>query len=132
MPSKPKRPKPSCKNHYVPVWYQNGFQLGQNQNWLLDISEHQLRPDGTPIVFAPRMRPAKACFWESELYVTRFGEMINDEVETVLFQEIDNHGSDAVRAFVDGDERAMHYQLESLLSYLGAQKLRTPGLVRVH
>lgn len=126
MPSKPKRPKPSCKNHYVPVWYQKGFQLGQNQNWLLDISEPQLRPDGTPIVFAPRMRPAKACFWESELYVTRFGEAINDEVETVLFQEIDNHGSDAVRKFVDGDERAMHYQLESLLSYLGAQKLRTP------
>lgn len=57
---------------------------------------------------------------------------LTGENPTVLFQEIDNHGSDAVRAFVDGDERAMHYQLESLLSYLGAQKLRTPGLVRVH
>jgi len=65
-------------------------------------------------------------FWENELYVTRFGEVINDEVETILFQEIDNYGADAVRAFVDGDERAMHYQLQALLSYLGAQKLRTP------
>jgi hypothetical protein len=117
---------PSRKNHYVPVWYQTGFQLNATDNWLLDISAPRLRPDGTPIVLPPRRRPAKSSFWENELYVTRFGEVINDEVETVLFQEIDNYGADAVRAFVDGDERAMHYQLESLLSYLGAQKLRTP------
>lgn len=116
----------SRKNHYVPVWYQTGFQLNATDNWLLDISASRLRPDGTPIVLPPRRRPAKSSFWENELYVTRFGEVINDQVETVLFQEIDNYGADAVRAFVVGDERAMHYQLESLLSYLGAQKLRTP------
>lgn len=126
MPTSSKRQTPSCKNHYVPIWYQKGFQLNTNDNWLLDISEPRLRPDGTPIVFSPHRRPAKSSFWENELYVTRFGEVINDEVETILFQEIDNYGADAVRAFVAGDERAMHYQLESLLSYLGAQKLRTP------
>lgn len=125
-PSKPQLRAPSRKNHYVPVWYQTGFQLHATDNWLLDISAPRLRPDGTPIDFSPRRRPAKSSFWENELYVTRFGEVINDEVETVLFQEIDNFGADAVRAFVAGDERAMHYQLESLLSYLGAQKLRTP------
>lgn len=117
---------PSRKNHYVPVWYQTGFQLNATDNWLRDISAPRLRPDATPIVLPPRRRPAKSSFWENELYVTRFGEVINDQVETVLFQEIDNYGADAVRAFVVGDERAMHYQLESLLSYLGAQKLRTP------
>lgn len=126
MPTSSKHQTPSCKNHYVPVWYQKGFQLNTNHNWLLDISEPRLRPDGTPIVFSPRRRPAKSSFWANELYVTRFGEVVNDEVETILFQKIDNYGADAVRAFVDGDERAMHYQLESLLSYLGAQKLRTP------
>jgi len=126
MPPSSQLQAPSRKNHYVPVWYQTGFQLNANDNWLLDISTPRLRPDGTPIVLPPRRRPAKSSFWENELYVTRFGEVINDEVETVLFQEIDNHGADAVRAFVDGDERAMHYQLASLLSYLGAQKLRTP------
>lgn len=117
---------PSRKNHYVPVWYQTGFQSNATNNWLLDISAPRLRPDGTPIILPPHRRSAKSSFWESELYVTRFGEVINDEVETVLFQEIDNYGADAVRAFVDGDERAMHFQLESLFSYLGAQKLRTP------
>lgn len=117
---------PSRKNHYVPVWYQKGFQFSSTGNWLLDISAPRLRPDGTPIVLLPRRRPADSSFWENELYVTRFGEVINDEVETILFQEIDNFGANAVRAFVDGDERAMHSQLEPLLSYLGAQKLRTP------
>lgn len=125
-PSSPQFQAPSRKNHYVPIWYQTGFQVNAADNWLLDISAPRLRPDGTPIVFSPRRRPAKSSFWENELYVTRFGEVINDEVETVLFQEIDNYGADAVRAFVDGDERAMHYQLKPLLSYLGAQKLRTP------
>ncbi len=110
----------------MPVWYQTGFQLNVRNNWLLDISAPRLRPDGTPIILAPYRRPAKSSFWENELYVTRFGEVINDEVETVLFQEIDNYGADAVRAFVNGHEQAMHYQLESLFSYLGAQKLRTP------
>lgn len=125
-PPSSKPQAPSRKNHYVPVWYQTGFQLNGADNWLLDISAPQLRPDGTPIVLPPRRRPAKSSFWKNELYVTRFGEVINDDVETILFQEIDNYGADAVRAFVDGDERAMHYQLQALLSYLGAQKLRTP------
>ncbi len=117
---------PSRKNHYVPVWYQAGFQSNATHNWLLDILPPRLRPDSTPIILQPRRRSAKSSFWENELYVTRFGEVINDDVETVLFQEIDNYGADAVRAFVDGDERAMHYRLESLLSFMGAQKLRTP------
>ncbi|MGH8242474.1 MAG: DUF4238 domain-containing protein, partial [Steroidobacteraceae bacterium] len=117
----------------MPVWYQAGFQSNATNNWLLDISAPRLRPDGTPIILPPHRRSAKSSFWENELYVTRFGEVINDEVETVLFQQIDNYGADAVRAFVDGDERSMHYQLESLFSYLGAQKLRTPkGLAWIH
>lgn len=116
----------SRRNHYVPVWYQAGFQINGAENWLMDISMTRAKPDGTQIVNRARKRPAKSSFWESELYVTRFGEVINDEVETVLFQEIDNYGSDAVRAFVSGDEHAMSMHLEPLISYLGAQKLRTP------
>lgn len=103
-----------------------GFQVNSSANWLADISAPGIRPDGSPIVLHPRQRPAKSSFWEDELYVTRFGHVVNDEIETVLFQQIDNFGSDAVRAFIDGDQQQMHYRLESLLSYLGAQKLRTP------
>lgn len=103
-----------------------GFQVNSSANWLADISAPRLRPDGSPIVLQPRQRPAKSSFWEDELYVTRSGHIVNDEIETVLFQQIDNFGSDAVRAFIDGDEQQMHHRLESLLSYLGAQKLRTP------
>lgn len=123
---RPQSQAPSCRNHYVPVWYQLGFQVDSSANWLADISVPRLRPDGSPIVLHPRQRPAKSSFWEDELYVTRLGEAVNDEIETVLFQEIDNSGSDAVRAFIEGDEQQMHHLLGSLLSYLGAQKLRTP------
>lgn len=121
----PARPT-SRRNHYVPEWYQLGFQVGGSDNWLLEIGTRKSRPDGTPIVLKPYQRPVKASFWEDELYVTRFGELVNDEVETVVFQEIDNRGADAVRAFIDGDEVAMHHELSPLFAYLGAQKLRTP------
>ena len=121
-PPRPQPRAPSRKNHYVPVWYQTAFQVGAADNWLLDISTPRLRPDGTPIILVPYRRPAKSSFWENELYVTCFGEVINDQVETVLFQEIDNFGSDAVRAFVNGDEQAMHYQLRVAIFLLGRAK----------
>lgn len=109
----PARPT-SRRNHYVPEWYQLGFQVGGSDNWLLEIGTRKSRPDGTPIVLKPYQRPVKASFWEDELYVTRFGELVNDEVETVVFQEIDNRGADAVRAFIDGDEVAMHHELRKV------------------
>lgn len=120
------RQKPSRENHYVPEWYQRGFRTDGTDAWFLDISPPRLRPDGTPILAVPRPRPPKACFWERDLYVTRFGEQFNDQVETVLFQDIDDFGAAAVRAFVRGEPVAVHEQYSAMLAYLGAQTLRTP------
>ncbi|MEB1149477.1 hypothetical protein VDP41_20960 [Xanthomonas campestris pv. campestris] len=117
---------PSRENHYVPEWYQRGFRVAGADNWFLDISPPHLRPDGTPILARPRQRPPKACFWQNDLYVTRFGEYLNDQIETVLFQGIDDYGAAAVRAFIDGDVAHVHGQYQPMLAYLGAQKLRTP------
>lgn len=117
---------PSRENHYVPEWYQRGFRVAGADNWFLDISPPHLRPDGTPILARPRQRPPKACFWQNDLYVTRFGEYLNDQIETVLFQGIDDYGAAAVRAFIGGDVVQVHDQYQPMLAYLGAQKLRTP------
>lgn len=117
---------PSRDNHYVPEWYQRGFRAAGADNWLLDISPPRLRPDLTPILTRPRQRPPKACFWQNDLYVTRFGEYVNDQIETVLLQGIDDYGAAAVRAFTGGDVGQVQGQYQSMLAYLGAQKLRTP------
>jgi len=120
------RQKPSRDNHYVPEWYQRGFRADGADAWFLDISPPHLRPDGTPILVAPRPRPPKACFWEKDLYVTRFGEQFNDQIETILFQDIDDFGAAAVRAFIGVDPVALHKEYPAMLAYLGAQMLRTP------
>jgi hypothetical protein len=117
---------PSRQNHYVPEWYQAGFGVAGADNWLLNISTSRLRPDGSPIPCVPHQRPPKSCFWEEDLYITRFGEQVNDQIETVLFQGIDNFGANAVRTFIRGDAVEMHHNLAALFAYLGAQKLRTP------
>lgn len=116
----------SRKNHYVPEWYQVGFATPGSNNWFVDISPPQSRPDGSPIVPAPRPRSPKSCFWEKDLYVTRFGELFNDQVETVLFQGIDDFGAKVVRTLIDGGRAGVPHDYESLFSYMGAQKLRTP------
>lgn len=117
---------PSRENHYVPEWYQRGFSVTGADNWFLDISPPHLRPDLTPILARPRQRPPKACFWQNDLYITRFGEYLNDQIETVLFQDIDDYGAAAVRAFIGGDIVRVRDQYQPMLAYLGAQKLRTP------
>jgi len=86
------RPPPSRHNHYVPEWYQKGFNPEGNFNFFLDLAPPQMRPDGTQAPVVPRPRPPKSCFWELDLYVARFGDDINDQIETVLFAGIDDMG----------------------------------------
>lgn len=116
----------SRQNHYVPEWYQEGFRRGGLFNFFLDLAPPLRRPDGTPVERVPRRRPPGSCFWEQDLYITRFGEHFNDQVETILFAGIDDFGARAVRAFVGGEFAQMHQNYEPFFSYLGAQKLRTP------
>ena len=119
----------SRKNHYVPEWYQRGFLPGSKSklNYLdLDPQKKEL-PNGRIVARkALDTRSPKRCFRKMDLYTTRFGRTLNDEIEKFLFGRIDTIGARAVRAFIGGDPRAMHEHFQVFFEYLNAQKMRTP------
>ncbi len=116
-------------NHYVPQWYQRGFlSKGQHKLHVLDLT-----PDTVALPAGRSKREAavkelspKLAFKERDLYTTRFGQTLNDEIETFLFGKIDKSGADAVRAWIAGDQLRMHRLFRDFFEYLDAQKLRTP------
>lgn len=119
----------SRENHYVPQWYQRTFLApGATELYRLDLQPKtvELGNGTTKTLDWPVRRSISACFVERDLYTTRFGAIISDEIERQLFGAIDTKGSHAVRAYVSGDPRAMHYAFEDLFEYVDAQKLRTP------
>lgn len=123
------KPPITRNNHYVPQWYQRGFlPPGQAKLHVLDLSpESRIDANGRTIIL-PAVSPSvpKRSFCEIDLYTTRFGEVLNDEVEQLLFGDIDNKGSIAVRDFADGDPATIHESFQAFFEYLDAQKLRTP------
>jgi hypothetical protein len=123
------KPQITRNNHYVPQWYQRGFlAAGQSKLHVLDLSpERRTLPNGREVsVPAVGTSAPQGIFCELDLYTTRFGEVLNDEIERFLFGDIDNTGATAVRAFANGDQRAMHESFQAFFEYLDAQKLRTP------
>ena len=117
------------KNHYVPEWYQRGFlEPGKSQLHYLDTSpEQKMLPDGRSVPMrALRMCGPSSCFYDYDLYSTRIGTVVNDEIEKYLFRSIDGRGAKAVRAFAGGNLSAMHDSFQDFFEYLDAQKLRTP------
>ena len=122
-------PQLSRQNHYVPKWYQKRFILGSRgtlHRLDLDASARHL-PDGRKVAGRDvQLRSPKRCFVQQDLYTTRIGRMINDEVERFLFGPIDACGALAVRAFASDDFQAIHNHFQSFFEYLDAQKLRTP------
>lgn len=116
-------------NHYVPEWYQRGFlESGQSQMYYLDTSpEQKMLQDGRTVTMnAVHKWGPRRCFYEHDLYSTRFGTAVNDEIEKYLFGSIDARGTKAVRAFGGGDLSSMHHSFRDFFEYLDAQKLRTP------
>jgi hypothetical protein len=117
------------QNHYVPIWYQKGFIVGQEKRLqYLDLNPSKIKLlDGREISEKNvTTRAPKSCFWAADLYTTRFGGTISDEVERRLFGAIDDFGANAVRALVSNDARSIHRLFERLFEYLDAQMLRTP------
>ena len=117
------------QNHYVPIWYQKGFILGPRstlQYLDLDPPKTEL-PNGRIIIGKElELRSPKRCFRDKDLYTTRFGRTLNDEVEKFLFGGIDASGATAVRAFAGNDQQVIHKYFRRFFEYLNAQKLRTP------
>lgn len=116
-------------NHYVPQWYQRGFQ-SNNINKLhflnLDPDTKEL-PNGRIITMNDRnVWPTSKCFVEKDLYTTFFGSHINDEIERKLFGKIDDIGATSIRAFIGDDPSEWHNNISNFFEYIDAQKLRTP------
>ena len=117
------------QNHYVPIWHQKGFISGPRstlQYLDLDPPKNEL-PNGRILIGKElELRSPKRCFREKDLYTTRFGHTLNDEVEKFLFGGIDSSGATAVRAFASNDQQVIHKYFQRFFEYLNAQKLRTP------
>ena len=126
----------SRQNHYVPKWYQKGFISAPRcalYRLDLDPPKRQLPSGRTFTERDVQPRPPKRCFVEKDLYTTRFGQILDDEVERFLFGPIDTTGALAVRAFAGGNSQAVHNHFRPFFEYLDAQKLRTPtGLDWIH
>ena len=116
-------------NHYVPIWYQKAFIVGRGTSLhYLDLNPTTTAlPDGRIISARPlTCRAPKSCFWSEDLYTTRFGSALNDEIERFLFGTIDDFGARAVRAFASGDLVAIHKLFQHFFEYLDAQSYEPP------
>ena len=116
-------------NHYVPQWYQEGFQFASsNQLYYLDLDPRKIvLPNGsTTTERACNIWPRSKCFMKTDLYTTFFGQEINDDIERILFGKIDDSGARAIRAFIDDDPSEWYKHFSSFFEYMDAQKIRTP------
>lgn len=116
-------------NHYVPEWYQRGF-LSEHSNELhyLDLTPDTKKLDDGRVrtMNYKWRRPTSKCFYQTDLYTTFFGDYINDDIERILFGEIDGTGAKAVRAYIDMDMRGWHEHFSDFFVYIDSQKIRTP------
>jgi len=116
-------------NHYVPEWYQRGFlSASSSKLHFLDLNpDKKLIPSGE-VVFMNEYHlwPRSKCFRQRDLYTTFLGPYISDEIERKLFGGIDDMGSRAVRAFIQGDPADCHHNFSNFFQYIDAQKIRTP------
>lgn len=116
-------------NHYVAQWYQRGFlQPGQTMLHVLDLlpEPNPLSDRGARDAAALSRGSPKRLFCEVDLYTTRFGETLNDDVEKYLFGAVDKSGAEAIRALIDNDPARIHNYFRALFDYLDTQRLRTP------
>jgi hypothetical protein len=116
-------------NHYVPEWYQKRFlSKGQTKHYYLDLRPQVVEQNGHKYTRTDLLRwGPKKCFAQDDLYTTRWDGSENRDIEKFFFGQVDSKGRLAVEHFTDwsfdGDSAAA---LKTLLSYMSAQKLRTP------
>jgi len=120
-------------NHYVPQWYQQRFiPAGRKDRryHYLDLKPDRINhPNGGHHYReARRILGPVNCFAEEHLYTVFFGSShATDEIEKRFFGQIDNDGAAAVAHFHDYEwTKTPKIAWQHLLSFIGAQKLRTP------
>ncbi|WP_312834174.1 DUF4238 domain-containing protein [Comamonas sp.] len=116
-------------NHYVPQWYQRGFMpKGRHKLYVRNLQPGvKSLPNGQTLA-EPEVEELgpKLAFVELDLYTTRFGPILNDDIETFVFGPIDKTGADAVRGWISGNQAQIHRRFQDFFGFLDAQKLRTP------
>jgi hypothetical protein len=117
-------------NHYVPQWYQEGFFEPERKSIAyVDLTpDKKVLSDGRVIVqnSAWSNTPTSRAFFQTDLYSTFFGTSVNDEIERMLFGNVDSKGSQAVRAFIGTDVQEWHDHFQTFFDFLDIQKIRTP------
>ncbi len=116
------------KHHYVPIWYQKGFLLeGQTSLYYLDLQPFKELPDGRQVKLKELYKWGPgSCFYEKDLYTTKFFGIRNEEIEEFLFGKIDNDGRKAIHALMAQDFKMLSKLFSEIFVYMDAQKLRTP------
>jgi len=115
-------------NHYVPQWYQKGFLLaGKQQLRYLNMQPDTITlPNGqVKALHDKKWCYTSTCFYKTDLYTTFFGEDVNDEVERILFGEIDDKGANAIRAFIHDDAEQWRVNFGNFFSFIDSQRIRT-------
>src|SRR3989344_6532325 len=113
--------------HYVQQAYQEGFyENGKTSYWILDKTL-LVKPDGQIEINPPKFRGARVCFedeyfYESTLYKEK------DFLEKKFFGPIDGGGILAIKYMASEDKHLLPAKDIglTLLSYISAQKFRTP------
>ncbi|MBD9588963.1 DUF4238 domain-containing protein [Pseudomonas sp. PDM03] len=124
----------SYRHHYVPQWYQRGFLVeGSTVFKILDMRPEVFRDDKGAIVGKGRQILTKgpdAWFFERNLYTTRVLGKPNDDIERLLFGEIDRTGKEAIKALAENDLEKIHFTYTQVFEFLDALRLRTPKGLR--
>jgi len=118
------------RNHYVPEWYQRRFLppgLKEQKFFYLDLHPETLVQNGHGYTRRSLLRwgPSK-CFYEEDLYTTRFGNWESTEIEEKFFGKVDADGSKAVAHWADFTPKSGFDCLNELVQYMSVQRLRTP------
>lgn len=120
-------------NHYVPEWYQKRFlPKGAYRQFHLDLKPETVAQNGYKFTRNARhLWGPRKCFAQDDLYTTKWGELLNTDIEKFFFGQWDNAAPKALDHFEHFSfGGGSHEAFETILPYLSLQKLRTPKGLR--
>lgn len=122
-------------NHYVPVWFQERFipsTLKQRKFYYLDLSPDKVTSNGHTFTRnAINKWGPRNCFFQKDLYTSKFGDLISTEIEKKFFGPIDDSSIPSIEYFSNFSHPSANGEnFKKFLLYLSLQKLRTPKGLR--
>ena len=119
------------RNHYVPEWFQYRFLLDdvrEKKFYYLDLNPDTMVSNKHKYTRRSLLRwGPPSCFYEEDLYKTRFGNWESTEIEEKFFGRVDPCAPAAIDYFTNFQHpSANENAFRNLISYMSIQKLRTP------